>query len=76
MAVIHEIKKGVKDNAVIERLEKVIHSMQQTGCEKLILGCTELSICYDALCERLGPIFIDPLRLAAKKLVATAHHTT
>jgi len=72
MTVIHDIKKGMESGIVIRRLEEAATEMKQSGCEKLVLGCTELSIYYDELTDRLGNIFIDPLRLAARKLVVLA----
>jgi len=72
MTAIREIKKGVKDGTVLDRLGRVVAGMQRAGCEGLVLGCTELSLYHDELCERFGGIFIDPMRLAAKKLVEMA----
>jgi aspartate racemase len=72
MDVIHAIKGGVKDGALIDRLERVISDMRGDSCERFVLGCTELSILHDGLTERLGEIFIDPLRLAAGALVGMA----
>jgi aspartate racemase len=72
MAVIHEIKGGGRDGALINRLEKVIVGMRQSGCGRMLLGCTELSICHDELRARMGDLFIDSLRLAAEKLVELA----
>lgn len=72
MAVIHDIKGGVKGEALITRLVRVISHMRETGCERFVLGCTELSILHDDLTECEGEIFIDPLRLAARELVRMA----
>jgi aspartate racemase len=72
MAVIHAIKAGKKDSAVVDRLDRVIESLHEAGCKRMVLGCTELSVIYDELCKRRGAIFIDPLRLAARKLVELA----
>jgi aspartate racemase len=69
MAVIHAIKRGVRDETIITRLGKVITDMRKARCERFVLGCTELSLFHDELAGRLGKIFIDPLRLAAKELV-------
>ena len=72
MAAIHDIKSGKKDESVIDRLENVVNGLKKLGCEKMVLGCTELSLCYNALRQRQGDILIDPMRLAAKKVVAMA----
>lgn len=72
MNVIHDIKSGLKDNTIADRLEKVIDNMKGSGCEKFVLGCTELSIHHDELQDRLGDIFIDPMRLAAGEAVQLA----
>jgi aspartate racemase len=72
MAAIHSIKKGVRDGSAAARLEKVVLAMRQLGCEKFVLGCTEISIYYEYLRERQGDVFIDPLRLAAAALVQMA----
>ena len=69
MNVIHDIKKGLKDGSVEKRLQKVINSMMESGCKKFVLGCTELSIYNKELSNLFGDIFIDPMVLAAKKLV-------
>lgn len=76
MAVIHDIKKSMKDKSITDRLEKVVMHLRQEGCERLLLGCTELSIYHDELRERLGNILIDPLRLAAYTLVQLARKET
>lgn len=72
MEVIHDIKKGVKDRSICDRLEKIGRELLQEGGTKLILGCTELSIFYEELYARLGNVIIDPLRLAAQTLIQLA----
>ncbi|MCX7919948.1 MAG: amino acid racemase [bacterium] len=72
MEVIYDIKKGIKDRSIIDRLEKIVIHLRQAGCVKILLGCTELSIVHTELRNRLGHIFIDPLRLAAQALVQLA----
>lgn len=69
MEIIRDIKKAGQTPAGLERLTMVVCRLQQEGCAAFLLGCTELSICHDALRERLGNVFIDPMRLAASRLV-------
>ncbi len=72
MAVIHDIKRGVRDETIVGRLEGVCSGLLAAGCAKLVLGCTELSIYADEFREHFGDIFIDPMRLAAQALVRMA----
>lgn len=69
MTIIHVIKQGDPQHQVLPRLEKVVQQMLESGSQKTVLGCTELSIYHDPLANRFGPIFIDPMRLAAQRLV-------
>jgi aspartate racemase len=69
MSVIRDIKAGVKDTSIVDRLVRASTTLQQSGCVKITLGCTELSLLHDPLRNGLGDIFIDPLRLAARALV-------
>jgi len=73
MEVIHAVKAGRKDAATVDRLAGVCDHLRRAGCQRLVLGCTELSILHDDLEARLGGgIFIAPLRLAARALVQMA----
>jgi len=76
MALIHDIKKGVKGGSIVERLVRVCVGLRGAGSAKLVLGCTELSIYHDELRERLGDVLIDPMRLAARALVRMAKQKT
>jgi aspartate racemase len=72
MSVIRDIKAGVKDTSIVDRLVRASTTLQQSGCVKPTLGCTELSLLHNPLRNGLGDIFIDHLRLAARELVARA----
>ncbi|HPB30408.1 MAG TPA: amino acid racemase [Candidatus Sumerlaeota bacterium] len=72
MSVIRDIKAGAKGPCIVGRLVSVIAGLRSAGCGRFVLGCTELSVVYEELRERLGDCFIDPLRLAAAELVNLA----
>lgn len=70
MSVIRGTKAGLPADRMVETLREVVSGMLAAGCGRLVLGCTELSIHHDALRALHGDVFIDPLRLAARRLVA------
>ncbi len=72
MRAIYAIKRGVPAARAAGRLDRAVAELRRAGCARIVLGCTELSLCCEALRARLGPVFIDPLRLAARALVARA----
>ena len=47
----------------------VIERLRDDGAEAIVVGCTELSMCYDALEAAAGVPLVDPLRALAKHLV-------
>lgn len=69
MAVIRGTKAGEPAEQMVAMLRGVVSGMMAAGCARLVLGCTELSIHHDALRAEFGDVFIDPLRLAARRLV-------
>lgn len=62
MSIIYDqIKCGVPVD--MESFFEVAHYMRSLGCEKLILGCTELSLIKKN--ERLGDFYVDSLECLA-----------
>lgn len=61
----------VKKNEIVSRdeLNKILSYFKNNGCEKVILGCTELSIAFDGINDS---ILIDSLEVLAKKTVEIA----
>lgn len=49
----------------------VVHRLRDRGAEVVIVGCTELSMCHDALGDAGVPL-LDPLRVLARHLVGLA----
>lgn len=72
MQIIRDIKAGAPEGDVTERLGQIVTAMRDAGCSRLMLGCTELSIYREPLVERFGDIFIDPMVLAARRIVELA----
>lgn len=72
MQVIRDIKAGVPAGDIVTRLETIVTEMRDSGSNRVVLGCTELSIYRDALVERFGDVFIDPMVLAARRIVDMA----
>lgn len=54
--------------SVSSGLTDVARALAVRGAEVIIVGCTELSMCYDAL-EAAGVPLVDPLRVVARHLV-------
>jgi len=71
MDLIYGIKAG-KDNdrATASKLKRLVESFQKRGAEKVILGCTELSL-YAGYFE--NGVVIDPLRILAEEAVKSAN---
>jgi aspartate racemase len=64
---ILEVKVGRAD-AVAAALQEISRRLVDRGAEVIVVGCTELSMCYPAL-ESLGVPLLDPLRVMARHLV-------
>lgn len=72
MEIIYGIKAGeIHKDALRKEIERISLALRGTGAEKIILGCTELSLLYKKE-KDLGDIFIEPLRIAAKRLAQIA----
>lgn len=70
LAIYHP-KLGIKANSAktefsCNHISDVVQSLKEQGVHKIILGCTELSIVVD---YESDAVFIDPMSIAAKKLV-------
>ena len=67
MAIIYD---KIKKNVMISKEEfyEIIDYLKQNGCDKIILGCTELSVAYKNL-ELNDSIIIDSLTVLARKTV-------
>lgn len=59
--IYEEIKSGGKPD--MESFFDIAHSMRERGCERLILGCTELSLIKKS--ESLGDFYVDSLECLA-----------
>ncbi len=70
MDVIYGIKAGKLEEGK-SALARLADVLRKRGAEMLVLGCTELSLCADAL-ESVGYRVIDPLRIVATHVVALA----
>ena len=67
MAIIYDkIKKNVMISK--EEFHEIIDYFKQNGCDKIILGCTELSVAYKNL-ELNDDMIIDSLTVLARKTV-------
>ena len=64
-ALIYSIKAGRQPGA--EQLEAVAAPLLERGAQRVILGCTELS-----LLRGLDAVYIDPMRLLAERLIGWA----
>jgi len=64
--LIRRVIANQTDSSLKKDLEVIVDRMVRSGCEAIILGCTELSVI-----NGLNPIkyTIDPLTLIAKQLV-------
>lgn len=60
-----QIKCGRPVN--MESFFEIAHSMRSLGCERLILGCTELSLIKRA--ESLGEFYVDSLECLARSTI-------
>lgn len=67
MAIIYN---KIKKNVMISKEEfyEIIDYFKQNGCDKIILGCTELSVAYKNL-ELNDDMIIDSLTVLARKTV-------
>ncbi len=67
MDIIYDIKAGrYNDKNIALRIREAIRNLRALGAEKIILGCTELSLYRPLLFEEA---IIDPLLEAAKEAV-------
>ncbi|PKO15049.1 aspartate racemase [candidate division BRC1 bacterium HGW-BRC1-1] len=72
MEVIRAVKAGTPLEELITPLKSVIEALSDQGASAFLLGCTELSVLHDLLIDRCSVTFIDPLRLAALRVVEDA----
>jgi aspartate racemase len=63
--VIEQILKGFSRKKVLQELKELI---QEQEAAVVVLGCTELSL-FSRQLSFLDKVIIDPLELAAKKVV-------
>ncbi len=62
MEIIYgQVKKGIPVDT--ESFYEITHYMRTLGCERVILGCTELSLVKKT--EKLGGYYVDPLECLA-----------
>ncbi|MBE6611437.1 MAG: amino acid racemase [Ruminococcaceae bacterium] len=62
MSIIYDQIKSGRD-ADMESFFDIAHDMREKGCERLILGCTELSLIKKN--AKLGDFYVDPLHCLA-----------
>ena len=72
MQIIRDIKAGAPEGDITARLGQIVTAMRDAGCSRLVLGCTELSIYREPLVASFGDVFIDPMVLAARRIVEMA----
>lgn len=60
-----DIKKGKR--ADMEKFSEICRSLEEKGCQRLVLGCTELSLIKRN--EGLGDIFLDSLEALAHRTI-------
>lgn len=70
MEVIYTIKAGKHDGMTL-RIAKLCDALIGRGADRIVLGCTELSLLYEDLAAKGLPV-LDPLRSLAKKLIRLA----
>lgn len=66
MSIIYDYVKAGKDVS-IEQWSKIEEAMKGKGCDKIILGCTELSIVNKEL--KLSDLYIDSLIVLAESAI-------
>src|SRR6185369_12631970 len=71
MKIIYEGIKAGRMEGAVEGLAELIQDLEARGAKAVILGCTELSLCFEQLQERNFDV-VDPLRILAQRLVETA----
>lgn len=64
---ILEVKLG-RAGAIAGELREIAGGLVDRGAEVIVIGCTELSMCYPTF-ESLGVPLLDPLRVMARHLV-------
>lgn len=69
--IFNEIKKGISPS--IERFMSVCDALVKRGAEKIILGCTELSLIKKE--RKLGEKFIDSLEVLALAAITRCNKT-
>ena len=66
--IFSDIKKGVQPN--IDAFIEIADKMKSEGCERVILGCTELSLIkknYNII--KNDPFYVDSLEVLARKTI-------
>ena len=72
-AAILAVKVGRFDEALQEVLDVTRH-LGARGADVVVVGCTELSMCYEGLAAAGVPL-VDPLRVVARHLVSMGAET-
>lgn len=71
MQSIYTIKAGKLVESATA-FNPVIDELVRRGAHRILLGCTELSLCFEEI-QRIGYSVIDPLRIVARHLVENRH---
>ena len=68
--IIRNVIKGKITDKILYEFSKIIDSLLDEGCNKIIIGCTELSILADKVKTRFPKnTFIDPIQIAAERII-------
>ena len=67
MNIIYDKVKKNKEVSLVE-FEEILDYFRENGCEKIILGCTELSVIYSYLKVNYSDV-VDSLTVLARKAV-------
>lgn len=68
--IIRSVIKGRITDKILYEFSKIIDSLLDRGCNKIIIGCTELSILADKIKTRFPKgILIDPIQIIAERIV-------
>lgn len=71
MQAIYAIKAG-KDILLLNFIAGAIREFAEQDANILLLGCTELSLCFEEVTDA-GYQVVDPLRIVARQLVRSMH---
>jgi len=74
MQAIYTIKAG-NHNSALRLCRSAIKELMRGGGQYILLGCTELSLCFEEI-QKAKYTVVDPLRIVAQLLVEDIHQPT